>query len=364
MGDVVLEVDDLTRRFGAVVANEGIGLQVRPGEVVGLLGHNGAGKTTLVSQIVGLLRPDAGTIRVAGVDAIAAPAAARRSVALQPQAQAPLDGLTPKTAIEIAARLRGLSRGDARKAALALADELDIAEWFTRRATPDGGGLSGGVRRLTAFAMAAVAPVPLIVLDEPTNDVDAARRRRLWRVVRRLGDEGAGVLLVTHNVVEAERVVDSLVVLDRGRVVATGSPSQLRGSGDQDLQLELSLHPDGADPSDPVSAVPIPIARRVRAGRRVLMTLTAGDAEAAVAWATALRASDAIEGYALAPATLEDAYLAATAGSPSDAEADPDTEADRDAEADSDTEPDSDTEADTPATPTTRTTHPKEARDV
>ncbi|MFV2178158.1 ABC transporter ATP-binding protein [Actinomadura sp. LOL_016] len=311
----VLEIDGLTRRFGPVVANDAIDLRVRAGEVVGLLGHNGAGKTTLVSQIVGLLAPHAGTIRVAGVDAVAEPATARRCVALQAQAQAPMDGLTPRTAIEIAARLRGMSRANARAAALALVDELDVHEWLDRRATPDGGGLSGGVRRLTAFAMAAVAPVPLVVLDEPTNDVDAARRRRMWESVRRLADGGAGVLLVTHNVVEAERVVDELVVLDRGRVAAAGSPSRLRGPGDHDLRLELSLHPDGADPSaDP----PIPIVRRVRAGRRVLLTLGTSDAAAAVAWATALRADARIEGYALAPATLEDAYLAATAEEPAD----------------------------------------------
>jgi ABC-2 type transport system ATP-binding protein len=313
VADAVLEVEDLTRRFGSVVANDQVGLQVRPGEVVGLLGHNGAGKTTLVSQVVGLLRPDAGSIRVAGVDAVADPATARRSVALQPQAQAPLDGLTPRMAIEIAGRLRGMSQMQARVAAHALADELDIHEWFDRRATPDGGGLSGGVRRLTAFAMAAVAPVPLVILDEPTNDVDAARRRRLWETVRRLGDDGAGVLLVTHNVVEAERVVDELVVLNRGTVVAAGSPSQLRGASDNHLRLELSLYPDGADPSGSETDVPIPIIRRVRAGRRVLLTLSAADAEAAVAWATTLRSDQRIEGYALAPVTLEDAYLAATA---------------------------------------------------
>lgn len=311
MSGAVLEVESLTRKFGAVVANDGIGLRVHAGEVVGLLGHNGAGKTTLVSQVVGLLRPHGGSIAVAGADAVADPATARRCVALQPQSQAPLDGLTPKTAIEIAGRLRGMSRAGARSAARALADELDIGEWFNRQATP-GGGLSGGVRRLTAFAMAAVAPVPLIVLDEPTNDVDAGRRRRLWRTVRRLADDGAGVLLVTHNVAEAERVVDSLVVLDHGRVVAAGSPSHLRGSGAEDLQLEISLHSDHADPSESLPEAPIAITRRVRSGRRMLLTLAARDAEAAVAWATALRSSDQIEGYALAPATLEDVYLAAT----------------------------------------------------
>ncbi|GAA2245795.1 ABC transporter ATP-binding protein [Streptomyces amakusaensis] len=319
MGSAVLEIEGLTRRFGSVLANERVGLRVGPGKVVGLLGHNGAGKTTLVSQIVGLLRPDSGSIRVAGVDAVARPAAARRCVALQAQAQAPLDGLTPRSAIEIAGRLRGMSRADARAAVRTLAEELDLHEWLDRRALPDGGGLSGGVRRLTAFAMAAVAPVPLVVLDEPTNDVDAARRRRLWGTVRRLGDEGAGVLLVTHNVVEAERVVDELVVLDHGKVVAAGSPERLRGTADHDLRLELSLRPDGPDPSDPSEhparapvPVPVPIARRVRAGRRVLLTLAAADAEAAVAWAAALRADGRVESYALVPTSLEDVYLAAT----------------------------------------------------
>src|SRR6056297_3173205 len=229
----VLDIHGLTRRFGSVLANDDVSLTVRPGQVVGLLGHNGAGKTTLVSQVVGLLRPDAGTISVAGVDAVADPAAARRGVALQAQAQAPIDGLTPRSAITIAGRLRGLSRRDAAAAAERLADELDIGEWSDRRATPDGGGLSGGVRRLTSFAMAAAAPAPLVVLDEPTNVVDAAR------------------------------VVDELVILDRGRVVASGTPAQLRGTTDRELRLELSLHPGGGDPSIDTAPAGVTMTRRV-----------------------------------------------------------------------------------------------------
>ena len=314
----VLAVEGITRRFGAVVANDQVTLRVRAGEVVGLLGHNGAGKTTLVSQVVGLLRPDAGSIRVGDVDAVADPAGARRRVALQAQAQAPINGLTPRTAIELAGRIRGLSPRRARAAAEELAAELDILPWIDRKALPDGGGLSGGVRRLTSFAMTVVAPMPLVVLDEPTNDIDASRRRRLWDAVRRIGDEGAGVLLVTHNVVEAERVVDELVVLDRGKVVAAGSPAALRGSQDTDLRLELHLHPGGPDPSEALEAAPMPVTRRVRTGRRVLLTVPAAQAAAAVAWATALREQGALDGYALAPATLEDAYLAVTTSEASD----------------------------------------------
>lgn len=313
-GDGVLRISGLTRRFGHVLANDAVSLTVRSGEVVGLLGHNGAGKTTLVSQVVGLLRPDAGSIEVCDVDAVEHPGAARRRVALQPQSQAPLEGLTPRLAIELAGRLRGLSRRDARAAAAALADELDIGPWLDRTALPEGGGLSGGIRRLTAFAMAAAAPVPLIVLDEPTNDIDAARRRLLWDAVRRRGDAGSGVLVVTHNVAEAERVVDDLVVLHHGRVVASGSPARLRGTQDDDLRLELQLAPGAPDPADEDPAVEV--LRHVRLGRRVLLTVSAGGAAEAVGWATSLHANGRIEGYALAPVTLEDAYLALTDDTP------------------------------------------------
>src|SRR5690625_527094 len=198
---------------------------------------------------MGLLRPDEGPIRLGELDAVANPAAARRIVAVQAQSQAPLDGLTARAAIEIACRLRGLSTSQAKAATRTVAQELDIEAYLDRRALPEGGGLSGGIRRLTAFAMAAAAPTPLLVLDEPTNDVDAARRRLLWHAVRRRADEGAGVLLVTHNVTEAERIVDELVILDQGRVVASGSPAALRGTHDSDLRLDLLLSTAEADPT-------------------------------------------------------------------------------------------------------------------
>ncbi|MGP9583351.1 MULTISPECIES: ABC transporter ATP-binding protein [unclassified Brachybacterium] len=306
----VLRTTGLTRRYGQVIANDDISLRVRPGEVLGLLGHNGAGKTTLVSQIVGLLKPDAGEIDVGGVDAVRHPAEARRHVALQPQAQAPIDGLTPRSAIEIAGRLRGLSARDARRAATDLAEELDIGTWLDRRALPEGGGLSGGIRRLTGFAMAVAAPVPLLILDEPTNDIDASRRRLLWDAVRRRGDQGSGVLLITHNVVEAERIVDELAILDRGRLIAAGSPAHIRGTQDTDLRLELQIPPDAPDPSEHDPG--LPALRRVRTGRRTLITLPAADAATAVAWASAQHAAHRIEGFSMAPTTLEDAYLALT----------------------------------------------------
>ncbi len=311
----VLQIDGLTKRFGSVVANDAIDLRVGAGEVVGLLGHNGAGKTTLISQVVGLLRPDAGSIRVADIDAVADPAAARTFVALQGQGQAPLDGLTPRRAIELTGRIRGLDRPQARRAAQRIGDELDITGWLDRRALPDGRGISGGVRRLVAFAMAVTAPAPLVVLDEPTNDVDASRRPRLWNAVRRRADAGAGVLLVTHNVAEAERVVDRLVVIDQGRVIASGTPAQLRGTHDTDITLELHLPAGGGLP--PAIQLPPPMAvhRQVDDGRRIRLTIPSRDATAAFAWVTKLRTAGSVEGFTFSPTTLEDSYLALTAAS-------------------------------------------------
>ena len=123
---------------------------------------------------------------------------------MQPQAQVPISGLTPRQAIDLTGRLRGGRPGIVRERTAALADALDIGEWMDT----DAARLSGGVKRLVSFAMAAVVPGRLVVLDEPTNDVDPVRRRLLWASVRGLAEGGSSVLLVTHNVVEAERSVD------------------------------------------------------------------------------------------------------------------------------------------------------------
>ena len=226
---MLLEIQGLTKRYrrGATPANDGIDLTIEAGQVYGLLGHNGAGKTTLVNQIVGLIRPDRGSIRIDGRDVVAAPGFARRTCSIQPQSQVPIDGLTPRLAIETLGRLRGGRADLARMRAGRLIDALDLGEW---RDT-DGARLSGGVKRLVSFCMAAVEPGKLVILDEPTNDVDPVRRRLLWAQVRSLADEGAAVLLVTHNVIEAERSVDALAILDHGRVLTQGTPAELKAGG-------------------------------------------------------------------------------------------------------------------------------------
>jgi ABC-2 type transport system ATP-binding protein len=296
---VLLEIDHLTKRYrGGVVANDDISLHVDAGEVFGLLGPNGAGKTTLVSQILGMAEPTSGTITIDGVDVVRSPAVARQACSYQPQSSAPVDGLRPREAVSLAGRLRGGNRADvtARTQSLLAAFELD--EW-NEMVTP----LSGGVSRLVSFCMAAVVPGRIVILDEPTNDVDPLRRKLMWQLVRALADDGAAVVLVTHNVLEAERCVDRLAIIDGGRVVAQGTPASLKADLGGNLRLEVFLEPGVEGPTvTPFGAPAI-------AGRRLFVDVDIPDAGAAVAWAQGLVADGRAAEFTLGPASLEDVYV-------------------------------------------------------
>jgi ABC-2 type transport system ATP-binding protein len=303
---MLLEIQGLTKTYrGGVRANDGVDLGIRAGEVYGLLGHNGAGKTTLVNQVVGLVVPDSGSITLDGRDLVSDPAFARRSCSVQPQAQVPITGLTPRRAIDLVGRLRGERADVVRRRTADLATALLIDEWMDT----DAARLSGGVRRLVSFAMAAVVPGRIVMLDEPTNDVDPVRRRLLWTQVRRLAEEGVAVLLVTHNVVEAERSVDRLAILDRGRVVVEGSPADLKATAADDLRLELAVDPTVGPPVLPAFASHV-----ARVGHRIVATVPADAAGVAAAWAQAQQREGRIDSFGLAPSTLEDVYVALVGG--------------------------------------------------
>jgi ABC-2 type transport system ATP-binding protein len=304
---MLLEVEGVSKRYkrGGTRANDGVNLSVDAGQVYGLLGHNGAGKTTLVNQIVGLLKPDAGAIRIGGRDAISDPGSARRACSIQPQAQLPITGLTPRQAIETIGLIRGGNAAQVRSRTDRLVAALDLGEWLDT----DGARLSGGVKRLVSFCMAAVFPGKLVILDEPTNDVDPVRRRLLWNQVRSLADDGAAVLLVTHNVVEAERSVDRLAILDHGRVLTEGSPAELKSGIAEDLRLELVLEPGAEAPQIPDFAVASAADGNSPGANRLVATVPDRMAGQAATWAQSLRRGGRIEEFSLTPATLEDVYV-------------------------------------------------------
>jgi ABC-2 type transport system ATP-binding protein len=296
----LLEIDQLTKHYRrGKVANDGITLSVEAGEVFGLLGPNGAGKTTLIGQVLGLLRPTAGAIRIDGVDVVAQPAVARQACSYQPQTSASVDNMAPRLAIELVGRIRGGAPSAVRDRATELLAALDLHEWEDSRRP-----LSGGVARLVAFCMAGVVPGRLVILDEPTNDVDPLRRRSLWQQVRALADAGAAVLLVTHNVLEAERCVDRLAIIDHGRVQALGTPAALKAELGASLRMELTLEPDARVPGrPPFGATTTPV------GRRLFVDLGVADLTDAVRWAQALQDGGTVAEFAVGPASLEDVYV-------------------------------------------------------
>jgi ABC-2 type transport system ATP-binding protein len=306
--DGVFRAERVTKVYpNGVRANDEISLHVAPGEVYGLLGPNGAGKTTLVKQIIGLLKPTSGRILLGGRDLVADPAAARQLCSYLPQAQVPIDSFRAREAIVLCGRVRGGGRADVTRRADELIDALDLGEWRDKR----GIGLSGGVKRLVGFAMVTVAPGRLVILDEPTNDVDPLRRRMLWEQVRALGDRGTAVLLVTHNVLEAEKAVDRVAVIDRGRLLAEGTPSAMKAGDRGHLRLQLMIAPGREAPTCPAFAQ-----RCVTAGRNLMAVIDESDAPAGIKWAQEAVASGTAEEYALSATSLEDAYIELTGNAP------------------------------------------------
>lgn len=212
----------------------------------------------------------------------------------------PIESFKVHEAVRLTGEIRGGHRPAIEKRAKELIEALQISEWNDTL----GAKLSGGVRRLVGFIMVTVVPGQVVILDEPTNDVDPLRRRLLWKEIRRIGESGAAVLLVTHNVTEAERAVDRLAVLDRGRVLAQGTPSKLKAEDRGQLRLELHLPPDAPDPELPPFLV-----HHTRIGRRLLLGVAEEDAARALDWSQSRLASGIAEEYALAATSLEDVYL-------------------------------------------------------
>ncbi|MFJ2830928.1 ATP-binding cassette domain-containing protein [Streptomyces sp. NPDC087263] len=214
--------EGLEKRFGEVHAVRGLDLAVAQGTVCGILGPNGAGKTTAVRLLTTLLRPDAGSARVAGHDLVREPGAVRRSIGVTGQ-YASVDGdLTGRENLRLFARLLRV-RGTAARAA-ELLDRFGLTEAADRPAST----YSGGMRRRLDLAASLIRRPEVLFLDEPTAGLDPASRNQIWAAVRALKDEGTTVLLTTQYLEEADQLADDIALVDRGRVTHTGSPAELK----------------------------------------------------------------------------------------------------------------------------------------
>jgi daunorubicin resistance ABC transporter ATP-binding subunit len=245
MTDVAISVQGLEKRFGDVVALDGIDFAVPTGTVLGLLGPNGAGKTTAVRALTTIIRPDAGTAEVLGYDVVRRPDAVRARIGLAGQFAAVDENLTGRENLELIGRLTHLPRRlvDSRSSELLERFELtDAADRPVRT-------YSGGMRRRLDVSAALVHRPPVLFLDEPTTGLDPHSRRELWEVIGELVGEGTTLLLTTQYLEEADRLADDIVVIDKGTVIASGTATELKAQLGATI-IEVGL----ADPAQALHA--------------------------------------------------------------------------------------------------------------
>ena len=304
---LAVEATELTKVYrNGVLANDKLNVAMRRGQVYGLLGPNGAGKSTFVQQVMGLVRPTSGSVWVFGVDAERDPERVKRMIGYLPQTSFAMRDLLAEEAIYFTGRLKGLPHKEALRQRDLYIEQFEVDE--IRRKPINQ--LSGGMQRMTGFIMALLGSPPLLVLDEPTNDLDPLRRRAVWEAIRQaVTYEGAACLLVTHNVLEAERVVDRIALIDEGRVLAEGTPGAMKSRLGDTIRLELWLR-DGAELSR-AQELKLSTLGTLHQSRpqHVLLRVPQARVGQTIDLVLAEIGADAVEDFRLATASLEDVYV-------------------------------------------------------
>jgi sodium transport system ATP-binding protein len=220
----VIRVDSLRKQFGTVVAVDGVTFEARDGEITGLLGPNGAGKTTTLRMLYAVMKPDAGVIDIDGMDAVARPQEAQARLGVMPDGFGLYPRLTAREHIHYFGELQGITGATLRTRTDELLELLDMTAIADRRTA----GFSHGERTKVALARALVHDPRNILLDEPTNGLDVMSTRAVRGIVRRLRESGHCVLFSSHVMQEVSALCDAIVVVAGGRVVARGTPDELR----------------------------------------------------------------------------------------------------------------------------------------
>lgn len=298
----------LTKTFGGHRAVDGIDLDIRRGEIFGVLGPNGAGKTTTIRMLATLAQIDDGYAEIFGVDVASSPHQVRKLVGLTGQYASVDEGLTARENLQLFSRLQGMDRRSARTATDELLDEFGL----TAAADKTLATFSGGMRRRLDLAASLITRPPLIVLDEPTTGLDPRTRNQMWQTIRALVDGGATVLLTTQYLEEADQLADRIAVIDQGRIVAQGTPAQLKASiGGSGLQLVLTDPGQTGQARDLAASVRGEDAVHLVRTGELHVALTQADDAAAVLVALG-EAQVGIESMKVQEPSLDDVFLAIT----------------------------------------------------
>ena len=310
MTALAIEATGLAKAFGQTRAVDGVDLAVRRGCIYGVLGPNGAGKTTTIRMLATLIRPDAGSAQVLGRDVVREADAVRGLISLTGQLASVDEELTGRENLVLLGRLLGLRGRAARDRAAELLEAFDLEAASGKLVKH----FSGGMRRRLDIAASLVITPELVFLDEPTTGLDPRSRGAVWDIVRALAREGTTVLLSTQYLEEADQLADGIAVIDRGRVIAEGTPGQLKASVGS-ATLALRLH----EPADRPAAARL-LERRLGAvtleAEPASLSATCADADAAAA-ALAELAADGLRtaAFSLGQPSLDEVFLALT-GSP------------------------------------------------
>jgi ABC-2 type transport system ATP-binding protein len=309
---LAIEATGLVKRFGTTKAVDGVDLAVRPGTVYGVLGPNGAGKTTTIRMLATLLRPDEGTARVLGHDIVSEAPAVRAAVSLTGQLASVDEDLTGRENLVLLGRLLGLTRKAARDRSSELLDAFGLSEASGRLVKH----FSGGMRRRLDIAASLVVTPQLMFLDEPTTGLDPRSRNQVWEIIRALVAEGTTILLCTQYLEEADELAEGIAVIDHGRVIAEGTPGQLKasvGSG--------SLHVRLLDPAQRPQAERLlseALGAVVLEPDPAALSVTCADGDGATrALARLTGAGVRVADFSLGQPTLDEVFLALT-GRPAD----------------------------------------------
>ena len=305
--DLAIEATGLVKSFGETRAVDGVDLAVRRGSVYGVLGPNGAGKTTTIRMLATLLRPDAGSARVLGHDIVEQADAVRGVMSLTGQLASVDEDLTGRENLILIGRLLGMKRAEAKQRAGELLDAFGLSEAGGRLVK----NFSGGMRRRLDIAASIVVTPQLMFLDEPTTGLDPRSRNQVWDIVRALVDEGTTILLCTQYLDEADQLAEGIAVIDHGKVIAEGTPGQLKASvGLGALQVRL-LNPDQRPEAERVLARELGSVQ-LEPEPAALSAQCADAGRAAEAVAELSRAGVGVADFALGQPSLDEVFLALT----------------------------------------------------